>query len=192
MLNGFWWWLLPLLEHLPRVFGVPLILFICCPGYQNQCCVSNIGGWSLLYFLTIFPFWGFPPKSPQLTFPFWEVLRADFHSSLPKASRCSFSDPSFWLLHFLSFSLNDQIISYQTERSLATFLYGPPSCIPRGTRLLFMKCWFLSHQPFSKPWVANGTCLSSFLVSMSMLPWAVPIPANTFLHFSRILGFWES
>ena len=53
-----------------------------------------------------------PPKSSQLTFLFWKVLRADFQSSLPKTSRCSFSDPPFWLLHLLSFSLNGQIPPY--------------------------------------------------------------------------------
>ena len=129
------------------------------------------------------------PKRPQLTFLFWEVLRVDFQYSLPKASRCSFSNLPFWLLHLLSFSLNRQIPPCQVERSSATFLHGPPPCIPQGTKLLFMKCWFLNHQPFSEPWATNGTCLSSFLVCIIMLPWAVPISTDHFLHFSRIPAF---
>ena len=87
-------------------FGVPLIPSICYPGYQNKCCVSNIGGWSLSYFLTIFSFWSFPSKSLQLTFLFFfegGVLRVDFQSFLPKAFRCHFSDPPFGCFIFCHF-----------------------------------------------------------------------------------------
>ena len=62
--------------------------------------------------------------------------------------------PTFWLLHLLSFSLNGQIPLCQTERSSATFHHGPSSCVTWGTKLLFMKCWFLSHQPFF--WIMGG------------------------------------
>ena len=139
-----------------------------------------------------FPLLRLSPKSSQLTLHFWEVLRTDFQSFFSKASRCYFLDPHFWLLHLLSFSLNGQIPLCQADKSPATFLHGPLSCVPRGTRLLFMKCWFLSHQPFYEPWAADGTYPPSFFVFMSMLPWAVPIQANFFLHVLRILGFWES
>ena len=146
----------------------------------------------LSFFSHYFRFWGFPSKSPQLTFPFWEVLGVDFQFPFSKALRCYFSDPPFGLLHLLSFSLNGQILLYQAERSLATFLHGPLSCIPRGTRLFLLECWFLSHQPFSKPWVADGTHPPSFFASMSILPWAVLIPIDFFLHISGIPSFWES
>ena len=100
--------------------------------------------------------------------------------------------PTFLAASPLSFSLNGQIPPYQAERSPAIFLHGPPFCVPRGIGLLFMKCWFLSHQFFSEPWATDGTYPPSYFVSMSMLPWAIPIPANVFLHILRIPGFYES
>ena len=78
--------------------------------------------------------------------------------------------PTFWLLYFLSFSLNGQIPFCQVERSPITFLHGQPPCIARDTRLPLLKCWFLSHQSFFEPWVADETYPLSFFVSMSMLP----------------------
>ena len=47
-----------------KLSGVPLIYSICCPEYQNQCCVSNIGDCPLPYFLSISFFWGSFFKSP--------------------------------------------------------------------------------------------------------------------------------
>ena len=53
-----------------------------------------------------FPLLRFPSKKSLAYIPFLGVLGADFQSSLPKDSKCSFLDPPFWLLHLLSFSLN--------------------------------------------------------------------------------------
>ena len=58
-LNALHCWLLLLLQCHPSVYGVPLIPSICYPGYQNQCCVSNIGGWSLPC-SSLFPFFEIP------------------------------------------------------------------------------------------------------------------------------------
>ena len=101
----------------------------------------------LSFFSHYFRFWGFPSKSPQLTFPFWEVLGVDFQFPFSKALRCYFSDPPFGLLHLLSFSLNGQILFYQAERSTTTFFHGPSPRVPQGTGHFFMSCWFTSLLP---------------------------------------------
>ena len=115
-----------------------------------------------------------------------------FNPPFSKALRYYFLDPPFGLLHLLSFSLNGHILLCQAKRSSTTFFHGSPSCIPRGTRLFLLEYWFLSHQPISEPWVADGTHPPSFFVSMSMLLWAVLISIDFFLHISRIPGFWKS
>ena len=174
---------------------MPLISFICCPRYQNQCCVSNIGGWSFPYFLTIAFFWDFPLKSPQLTFLFGGFLKVDFQSSLPQASRWTISDPTFWLPHLLSFPLNWWIPTCQAERTSATFLHGSLSWVPRGIRLLFYQVLISNSSALilSKSEAANGTCLSSFLMSRGMLSLSCPNPGWLFPAFpDDLLGSGSS
>ena len=101
----------------------------------------------------MFLFWGFPPKSPQLTF-FWGVLRVDFQSFLSKASRCSFLDPPFWLLHlFVIFSnwVDSSLLSWKILSHLLSWFIFLRS--PRY-QTSFMKCRFLSHQSFF--WTIGG------------------------------------
>ena len=52
--------------------------------------VSNIGGWSFPYFLIAFFFWGYLPKSSQLTFLFWGVLIGLTSIPFPKVSKETF------------------------------------------------------------------------------------------------------
>ena len=78
----------------------------------------------------MFSFWGFSPKSPQLTFFFWGILRADFQSSLPKAFRCSFSDLPFGCFSFVIFSewVDSFLLSWKILSHLPswfTFLRSP-------------------------------------------------------------------
>ena len=86
-----------------------------------------------------------PLQKPLADFP---VLRSPrgltFDLYFSKASRFHIFRPTFWLLSLLSFFPNGLIPFYQAERSLATFLHGPSSWVPRGTRPFFMSCWFLS------------------------------------------------
>ena len=85
--------------------SVPLIPSICCPEYQNQCCVSNIGDQPLLYFLTISLFWGSLFKSSQLTFLFWGVLKGwPLIFLFPKLLDTTFSDLPFGCFSFCHFS----------------------------------------------------------------------------------------
>ena len=99
MQNEFCWWLdPPFYSTFLGFFGVPLILTICYCGYQNQCCTSNI---SFSHFLTIFFFWGFPPKIPQWTFLFWRVLGLTFNFFSRLLERLFRTH--FWLPHSVFF-----------------------------------------------------------------------------------------
>ena len=144
LLNALHWWLSLLLLCHPRVSGVPLIPSICSLGYQNQCCVSNIGGWSIPH-SSLFPSF----EVPSLKTPSWLSRSGDprgltFDISFSKASKFHFFRPTFWLLSPFSFFSNELIPFYQAKTSPATFFNGPSSWVPWGTRPLLISCWFLS------------------------------------------------
>ena len=118
--------LILLLQYLSRVFGMPLILSFCCPGYQNQCCVNNINGWSFPYFLIAFFFCGFPPKSSQLTFLFRRILMGLTFTPFLKASKETFQNPFLVASPCILFLQIGRFFLVMLKRSPVTFLHGSP------------------------------------------------------------------
>ena len=183
LLNALHCWLSLLLLCHPRVSGVPLIPSICSLGYQNQCCVSNIGGWSIPH-SSLFPSF----EVPSLKTPSWLSRSGDprgltFDISFSKASKFHFFRPTFWLLSPFSFFSNELIPFYQAKTSPATFFNGPSSWVPWGTRPLLISCWFLSLLIlFLHHWMVDGTYLSSFSMFLGMPPLNCLNPNLDLLH----------
>ena len=110
----------------------------------------------------------FPLQKSLLTFLFLGCPRGlTFGLSSFKAYRFHIFRPTFWLLFPLSFFPSELISSYQTKRSLATFLYGSSSWVPLHTRPLLMSCWFARLLiPFLDHWVADRD-ISIFVLRIS-------------------------
>ena len=105
-------------------------------------CQQVAGPFLILHY---FPLLRFPLQKPLANFLILRGSRGlTFDLSFSKTSRFHIFKPTFWLLSLLSFFANGLIPFYQAERSPATFLHGPSSQVPRGTKLLFMSCWFPS------------------------------------------------
>ena len=67
----------------------------------------------------------------------------------------------------------------------------PPSFMVHLPAFPEVTSFLFCHQLFFEPWAADGIYPPSFVVSMSMLPWAIPILIDFFLYILRIPGFWE-
>ena len=155
----------PFLWCHPRVPGVPLIPSICSPGYQNQCCVSNIGGWPLPH-SSLFSSFGVSSSKVYCCLSVLVCLKELTSGFSPfKVSSSHLFRLNFWLSFPLSFFPSELIHSCHVESFPATSLHGSSFWVPRGTSPLFMNCWFPSLLiPFCIIGWLIGTYLFSFLV----------------------------
>ena len=139
-----------------------------------------------------FPILRFFLQKPLADFPVLggpKGLTFDF--SFSNTSRFHLFKPTFWLLSFLSFFLNGLIPFYQTERFSTTFLHGPSFWVPRGTRPLFMSCWF----PSLLFLFCIIGCLMGHIWPRSLCFWECSLSCLSLnlamLNIPRIPGFWE-
>ena len=113
-------------------------------GYQNLCCVSNIGGWSFPHCSLFSSFEVLSSKASSWLSRSGGPRRLTFVLTLSRTSRFHLFRPTFWLLSLLSFFPIELIHFYQAKRSSATFLGSFSFPGYRGTRPLLMNCWFPS------------------------------------------------